>query len=182
MKKKILLLVSLVLLSVQGWTAPVDLSKAQAIAQGFASANGNFNALPLGFGLKLAHAEPSCKLKDQPVFYVFNTDNSYVIVAGDDRAESILGYGEGQFDINDIPCGMHAMFEIYKEEIEFLQTHPKLQVEKNAPSLTATTATSVSPLLGSTVWAQHSPYNKQCVFNNVQCLTGCGPTALSQIM
>lgn len=182
MKQKILFLVTLVLLAVQGWAAPVDLSKAQAIAQSFASANGHFNALPLGYGLKLAHAEPSGKLKEHPVFYVFNSSDSYIIVAGDDRAEEILGYGEGQFDINDIPCGMRDLFNVYKEEIEFLQTHPKLSVERVSQSTPSLMSTSVSPLI-STNWGQESPYNNQCpMYGSERCITGCVATAMAQIM
>lgn len=182
MRQKILFLVSFILLAVQGWAAPVDLPKAQAIAQSFASANGNFNAFPLGNGVKLAYAEQSNKLKDQPVFYVFNTDNSYVIVAGDDRAEQILAYGDGQFDINDIPCGMRCMLNIYREEIEFLQINPKLKVEKNTQGTPSFTATSVSPLL-STNWGQGRPYNNYCPkYGNDTCLTGCVATAMAQIM
>lgn len=185
MKQKILFLVTLVLLAVQGWAAPVDLSKAQAIAQSFASANGHFNASPSRGAMRLAHAEKSDKMKDQPVFYVFNSSDSYVIVAGDDRAEQILGYGKGQFDINDIPCGMRDLFNIYKEEIEFLQTHPKFIVEKvpqGAPSLMAA---KVEPLL-STTWGQNSPDYNHCPSydsnSSHHCLTGCVATAMSQIM
>ena len=185
MKQKILFLVTLVLLAVQGWAAPVDLSKAQAIAQSFASANGHFNAQPLGYGLKLAHAEPSGKLKEHPVFYVFNSSDSYVIVAGDDRAEQVLGYGEGQFDINDIPCGMRDLFNVYKEEIEFLQTHPKYFVEKVPQGNPSFNATSVSPLL-STKWDQGSPYYNHCPSydsnSSHHCLTGCVATAMAQVM
>lgn len=182
MKQKILFLVALVLLAVQGWAAPVDLSKAQAIAQSFASANGHFNAQPLGYGLKLAHAEPSGKLKEHPVFYVFNSSDGFVIVSGDDRAEEILGYGAGQFDINNIPCGMRDLFNVYKEEIEFLQTHPKLAVERVSQSTPSLMATSVSPLI-STKWGQESPYNNQCpMYGSVRCLTGCVATAMAQIM
>ena len=183
MKTKLILFMFLSLFVVQGWASPVDLSKAQAIAQSFASANGSFNALPLGYGLKLAHAEQSGKLKNQPVFYVFNTDESYVIVSGDDRAEDILAYGEGQFDINDVPCGMRCMLNIYKEEIEFLQINPKLKVEKYTQETPSFTATSVSYLL-STTWGQESPYYNQCpTYSSYgRCATGCVATALSQIM
>ena len=185
MKKQILLFISLVLLAVQTWAAPVDLSQAQFVAQNFTAANGGFYAPSPNGGLRLAHAEQSSKIKDQPVFYVFNTADSYVIVAGDDRAESILGYGEGLFDINDIPCGMRCLLNIYKEEIEFLQVNPKLKVQNNSQGVPSLTATSVSPLI-STTWGQGIPYNDHCIFKkngvNYRCLTGCVATAMAQIM
>ena len=120
MRTTIIFLITLVLVTVQGWAAPVNVSQAQMVAQNFTNSNGNFNASPSRGAMRLAHAEKSDKVKDQPVFYVFNSSDSYVIVAGDDRAEQVLGYGDGQFDINDIPCGMRDLFNVYKEEIEFL--------------------------------------------------------------
>ena len=185
MRTTILFLVALVLVTFQGWAAPVNPSQAQLVAQSFANANGNFNGSSIRGAMKLAHAEPSSKFKDQPVFYVFNSADSYVIVAGDDRADNILGYGEGQFDINDIPCGMRDLFNVYKEEIEFLQTHPKLQVEKNTQGTPSLNATSVSPLL-NTKWDQGSPYYNHCPSydsnSSHHCVTGCVATAMAQVM
>ena len=181
MKQRFIFLMAVVLLAIQGWAAPVDLSKAQAVAQNFARANGHFLASS-GSGLKLAYAEQSGKVKNQPVFYVFNTSGSYVIVAGDDRAEDVLAYGDGMFDINDIPCGMRSMLNIYKEEIEFLQTHPKMTVEKYSQGTPSFMATSVSPLI-STTWGQGSPYYNYCPkYKGNYCATGCVATAMAQIM
>ena len=185
MKTKILLFVSLVLIVVQGWAAPVDLSQAQSVAQNFTVANGGFYAPSVNGGLRLAYAEQSSKIKNQPVFYVFNSADSYVIVAGDDRAEDVLAYGEGHFDINEIPCGMRCLLNIYKEDIEYLQVHPNLKVEKYSQGTPSLTASSVSPLL-NTNWGQESPYNNHCIFKkngvNYRCLTGCVATAMAQIM
>jgi len=182
MRTTFIFLLTLVLVTVQGWAAPVKVSQAQMVAQNFANANGNFNASTTRSAMKLAYAEKSDKMKDQPVFYVFNSSDNYVIVAGDDRAEQVLGYGEGQFDVNDIPCGMRDLFNVYKEEIEFLQTHPKLTVERVSQGAPSLMATSVSPLI-STNWGQESPYYNQCPkYGSVRCVTGCAATAMAQIM
>ena len=182
MKTKFLLLMTLVMVAFQGWTAPVDLKKAQIVAQSFANANSGYMAAFGHTGLKLAHAEQSGKFKNQPVYYVFNADDGFIIVSGDDRAEDILAYGDGQFDINNIPCGMRCLLDTYKEQIELLQSNPKMQVEKISQGTPSLMATSVSPLL-STKWGQNSPYNNQCPkYQGKACVTGCVATAMSQIM
>ena len=182
MKPNFLFFVALMLLAIQGWAAPVDLNKAQMVAQNFTMTNGNLYASTVGGGIRLAYSQQSDKIKDQPVFYVFNSGNGFIIVSGDDRAEEILAYGEGKFDINDIPDGMRCLLDIYKEQIEYLQINPKLKVEKNTPSLMAT---SVSALL-STKCGQGSPYYNQCPSydsnSSHHCVTGCVATAMSQIM
>ena len=47
----------------------------------------------------------------QPNYYIFNTTNNkgYVIVSGDDRTTSILGFTDsGSFDPNNIPANMRG--------------------------------------------------------------------------
>lgn len=169
------------LLSFQGWTAPVDLFRAQSVASNFINLNGHLNT-PRGYQLKLAYAEKSSIIKDQPVFYVFNTGDGFVIVSGDDRAKDVLAYGDGLFDINNIPCGMRCLLGTYKKQIEFLQTHPKLKVEKASQNTPPLMASSVSPLL-KTNWGQDTPYYNHCPkYQGEHCRTGCVATALAQIM
>ena len=186
MKTKILLFISLVLLAVQGWAAPVDEASARAIVQDFViSMKGkNFKSMPSsgGSSLQLVHAEKSNVKLTQNSYYIYNTGESFVITAGDDRAVSILGYGDGDFDMNNIPCGLKAMLNIYKEQIDYLLEHPGLKVEKpsmNAPMLRGT---SVEPLLKSE-WDQMAPYGNKCpLYNNSRCVTGCACTSLCQVM
>ena len=173
------MLMTLVMIAIQGWAAPVNQEKALTVAQNFTMTNGNLYASTVAGGIRLAYSQQSDRVKDQPVFYVFNSGNGFIIVSGDDRADEILAYGDGKFDINDIPDGMRCLLDTYKEQIEYLQVNPKLKVEKNTPSLMAT---SVSALL-STKWGQGSPYYNQCpTYNNERCYTGCVATAMSQIM
>ena len=113
MKQKFFLLVSLVLLAIPGRAAPVDESSARTIVHDFLiSMNGNnFKSMPSSGGstLQLVHAEKSSVKMTQNSYYIYNTGDNFVIVAGDDRAVSILGYGDGDFDMNNIPCGLKAM-------------------------------------------------------------------------
>ena len=128
----------------------------------------------------MAHAEMNSRKLDRAVFYIFNSSNGYVIVSGDDRAEEILGYGDGQLDINTIPCNMKAWLATYKEQIEYLQDHEGLQVETPSMMAPSLRIPSVAPLL-TAEWDQEAPYWNMCKINNYQCLTGCPATSAAMV-
>ena len=178
--KRILLCAAVLFAAIQLMAAPVDMHKAQAKAQEFVSQklySGRL-AAPLSGTLKLAHVEMNSKMLDRAAFYIFNTDNGYVVVSGDDRGEQILGYGDCPLDYNTIPCNMKALLDMLKEQIEYLQAHEELQPE--VPSLNAPRTASVAPLL-TALWDQEAPYWNQCVINGTQCLTGCPATSASMV-
>ena len=179
--RRILLCAAVIFAAIQLSASPVDMKAAQAKAQRFIQAklyNGHLRA-PLSGEAKLVHAEMNSKMLDRAVYYIFNTSNGYVIVSGDDRAEEILGYGDGPLDINIIPCNMKAWLATYKEQIEYLQAHKDLQVE--TPSMMAPSRiASVSPLL-TALWDQETPYWNMCKINNYQCLTGCPATSAAMV-
>ena len=120
--------------------------------------------------------------------YVFTTENSFVLMAADDRVQPILGYSlNGPFDIENIPDNKRAWIEGYSNEIQYAIDHQTRAtsevtqqwrdlVEGNLNVGRATTA--VSPLL-QTQWNQTSPYNMLCPGGSV---TGCVATAMAQIM
>ena len=125
-------------------------------------------------------------------FYVFNSVNSFVIVAGDDNVIPILGYSnDGTFDPNNIPPNTQKWFEGYKNEIRYaidnnISATVKIQREwndyyNNVPRKVHK-AGSVAPLL-STKWAQGSPYNALCPMRGgTRTVTGCVATAMAQVM
>ena len=136
----------------------------------------------------LLKAEMGNSKLNQPVYYIFNTSTTYLVVAGDDRAEEILMEGDAPLqDINNLPPGMIDMLGIYKDEIDYLLEHPGLVVKplpspKNTPSLKAVT---ISPML-TALWDQEAPYWNQCRFSysgyTYQCYTGCPATSASMVM
>ena len=181
--KKFLFLAVALLAATQLWAGPVDMATAREKAQRFVLertySNGMLRA-PISGQLTLAHTELNSNRADLAVFYVFNTSNGYIIVSGDDRAETILAYGDQPFDINRIPCNMRAWLGTYKEQMEYLQAHEGMQVETQsmmAPSLKTAT---VAPLL-TAMWDQEAPYWNQCKINNKQCLTGCPATSAAMV-
>lgn len=72
-----------------GFANPIDLQQARQLASQFMQSHGAIiNGEPKRApGLKASNTSP---------LYIFNTENNkgFVIVAGDDRAETILGYTE----------------------------------------------------------------------------------------
>ena len=183
--RRILLLASLLLTVMVSHlrAANVDAAMAQTAAQRFLaerSMTGRLMAPAVG-ELKLAHIEWNSTLSEIPVFYIFNADNGFVIVSGDDRAQEILAYGDGSLDMDMMPDNMKYWLSCYKRQLEFLQAHPDIQV--SVPSLQGTmrAAQSVNPLLTAN-WSQNAPYWNECpVYGTDTCYTGCPATSLSMV-
>lgn len=101
--------------------ADVTLAAAQNAAKSFLTkqvANGRLKA-PAATNLKLVKAEASVAKPTAVDYYIFNTDKSYVVVAGDDLAPEILMYGEeGKLDMNNIPPAMQWLLNKYKYQID----------------------------------------------------------------
>jgi hypothetical protein len=131
------------------------------------------------------------------LYYVFNrgTADGYVIVSGDDRAKPILGYTDsGTFKFENLPENLRWWLSEYARQIKYLNDNPSLAAASSSSStpLTATTTyTAVSPLLGSIIWDQGTPYNNNCpsgrIYSNysyttAHYYTGCEATAVAQIM
>jgi len=112
-------------------------------------------------------------------FYVFNAEKNggFVIVSADDRTKPILGYAdEGAIDLTNLPENVKWWFNYYAEAIAALQNSG---IEPRTATQTA--RSEIKPLL-KTTWNQSEPYWDQCVFDGVQCYTGCVATATAQVM
>ena len=169
--------------------APVDQASAMRKAKSYLANElyaGKVMA-PAALNPVLLKAEMGNPKLNQPVYYIYNTSTTFLVIAGDDRAEEILMVGDEPLkDINNLAPAMKGVLSQYKEEITFLQEHPNIQVQKpsqvNTPSLRAVT---YGPLL-TAKWDQMAPYWSQCVFtyNNrsYQCLTGCPATSASMVL
>ena len=180
--RRILLCAAVLFAAIHLSAAPVDMETALSRAQQFVQArsySGRLNA-PLGGQIKLAHAEMNSLKLDRAVYYIFNMSNGYVIVSGDDRAETILGYGDAPLDINTIPCNMKAWLAMYKEQLEYLQAHEELVVETPSMMAPSRAIASVEPLL-TALWDQEAPYWNHCKFSSYQCLTGCPATSAAMV-
>ncbi|MBO4550086.1 MAG: Spi family protease inhibitor, partial [Bacteroidaceae bacterium] len=100
--------------------------------------------------------------EEEAYYYVFNAgnDNGYVIVAGDDRVEPILGYVEhGTFDPDSIPENMRSWLEGYAYDIKYVIDN---NIQPSSPLLKKRNKINrarhaVAPLLTSR-WSQGLPY------------------------
>ncbi len=179
--KKLLFIVTLLVATMQVSAANVDLPMARAMAQRFmqSKAGNRFNSVPVN-DVKLLHAEPSSARADLAVYYIFNSDRGFIIVAGDDRAQQILAYGDRPLDMKRMPDNMKFWLGTYKTQIEYLQAHPGLVVEQPKPKQRFATST-IAPML-TAEWDQDAPYYNHCPkYNGSYCLTGCPATSLSMV-
>ena len=139
------------------------------------------------------------KSANNVLYYVFNraNDNGYVIISGDDRAKTILGYTEnGHFDASVLPVNVKEWLTFYENElkslpdttiqiISYTSLVSTIAKAKSSPTAEAF-ATNVSPLLGNIKWNQGAPYNIFCpVINSTtgeKAVTGCVATGMAQVM
>ena len=180
--RKILFSVLLLIVAIQATAADVDLSTAKSIASDFIlnSPDGRRFAGRPGEIAQLAHVEFNSTHSQQAVYYIFNTDRGFVIVAGDDRAQQILAYGDRPLDVNRMPENMRFWLGTYKKQLEFLQANPALIVDQPRISHQRAIPT-VHPML-TALWDQAEPYNAHCpVVNGELSLTGCPATSLSMV-
>ena len=163
---------------------PVDLQTAQSVAVKFMGASD----------VQLV----STYRTDQSAaaFYVFNTEDGFVIVSADDCETPIIGYShEGRFDPNNVPVQMEAYLQDFVARIQYgIENHIEAdEVTANQWELVKTTgrlnesktATAVEPLL-TEMWEQGCLYNNLCPsMEHTPCghaEVGCVAVAMGQIM
>ncbi len=180
--RKLFLLVTLLMTVIQVSAADVSLATAQAKAVNYLqnmAKDKRLAALPAN-GVKLLHIESNSTRAAQAVYYIFNSDRGFVIVSGDDRAQTILAHGDRPLDLKRMPDNMKFWLGTYKKQLEYLQAHPGLAVDQPKLSINLN-AGKVEPLL-TAEWDQSAPYYNHCpTYNGSLCLTGCPATSLSMV-
>ena len=190
--KKYLFTLTLLVTSLQLWSAPVTQQQARSLAVDFMARRGigALDPQPLK-----APRHPSVTQTDTPAFYVFNaTDkHGYVIISGDDRTAPVLGYADsGSFDADNLSEGLAWLLQSYEEQLLSTSASDEEQMpstsgsRQKAPGELA--RRNISPLL-STLWNQGNPYNLLCprYYNEDgtegdRSATGCVATAIAQVM
>lgn len=127
-----------------------------------------------------------------PALYFFNTtNNGFVIVAGNDCMDPIIGYStEKGLDPNNMPSNLLWFLNGYVQSIVYAQNND-LQPSKEIKAswnellneeLAPATPKQIYKTLQST-WGQDYPYNAHCpVINGENACTGCVATAMAQII
>ena len=176
--KKILLFAVLLLWAVQGVAAPVDQASAREAAQSFLSEKtGSARLAATQPRLMWVHTQPVKANPALAAYYVVNTDQGFVIVAGDDRCQEILAWGDAPLDdMNVLPANMKFWLSQYEHQMEYLFVNPGIKV--SAPVRSGQT---VLPLITAN-WSQLAPYWNECpVYGSDTCYTGCPATSLAMV-
>lgn len=188
--KRILLLSSLLnLFSLWLFAAHVDEQTARTVGGRFLStlATGNHRSAS---GLQLVYSADASGTVETEItyFYVFQDEDGFVIVSGDDRSLPILAYSDqGMFDANDLPTNTRKWLEGYKGQLRQMIADDVPQTEESAEQWEmylhgsiagGARAAAVSPLV-DTRWNQSPYYNALCPGGSV---TGCVATAMAQVM
>ena len=180
--KRFLLWTMLLLAVMPAVAADVDVAQARAAATRFlqgGAPSGRY-ATAAAADVKLLYTEVNPSRSDQAVYYIFNSDQGFVIVAGDDRARQILAYGDRPLDIARMPENMKNWLGTYKRQMEFLQARPSLEVD--VPILNGRSASLTVPPMLTAMWDQAEPYWNHCpVIGGTPCYTGCPATSLSMV-
>lgn len=178
--KRLLLLVWL-LLPLAVFAGEVNEAEARKYAMSFLTARGK--QLPAKTSLKLsARGRMKKGAADSPSpYYIFNVPSAggFVIVSGDDRTETILGYAdEGCLSEDDMPDGLRCLLDDYAHQIAGLDDRSDIQrTAKKAPARHA-----IAPLI-KTHWNQGAPYNNNSpVISEKHTVTGCVATSMAQVM
>ena len=187
--KKTLMTLAAFVLTLAAVAGPIDKQQALNTAKAFMK---DVNPQAVLQTTTVKHA-PGLQgnMASQP-YYIFNAENNkgFVIVAGDDRSEEILGYSdEGSFDVNNVPEALVGMLEYFVEDLKELDeagiTAESLLASKAPRKAVSIARRSITPLTKSK-WNQRAPFNKYSNYkdengNTVYAPVGCVATAVSQI-
>lgn len=182
---KLILTLSLVLLTLQANANPISQAQAKKNAEKALRAirHADINAVPV-----MMPAEVNSRIKgdnDAEAYYIFNASDGegFAIVSADDNMPSVLAYSDtGIFPADgDMPDGLIGFLEFcseYQADVRQGLAPPVRLADEEATVI-------VAPLLSSR-WGQDSPYNYYCPppvkGGSGNCPVGCVATAMAQIM
>ena len=184
MKRIITLCFAIIGLCCYAMALPVDQETAKAIASKFMGANN------------VQFSTTYTTDSNVAAFYVFNTNDGFVIISADDCETPIIGYSrEGHFDPNDVPMQMEDYLQDFVARIQYGIENDIVADETTARQWELVKAIgrlnnrkntkSVEPLL-TEKWHQGCLYNSLCpTIAKVPCghaEVGCVAVAMGQIM
>lgn len=195
MKKSLPLSFALLLAATSVQAAPITQGQARQRAERFLQhqlhrpVTASIVSRPLG-NAAVFHA-PAMQQEQAP-FYVFNADNSYIIMSGDDQMPAILGYSLNESWPTDealIPDALKAVLASYASEVEAIRKG--LMPARPARELSDDPEIIVNAMI-KTQWNQTYPFNKYAPgvgafdkFNvnyQMHYPIGCAAVAFGQIL
>ena len=157
------------------------LTPSQALTRVMASETPGMSRAP-GASYILEYAQKATATSTD-AFYVFNSDNGFVIATADDRLPACLAYGPGRLGKpGELPDNVAAWLEGYAGEIAYYLTTGSGALS-DAPVTHPTGARAAIAPMCTTQWGQDAPFNSQTpVYYGRHAVTGCVATAMAQIM
>lgn len=194
MKKIYSIIVSLLLLPLAASAAKIPADAAQQVAERFFGATKTRSG---AVSLCWDGSSLQTRAAAEPAFYVFeNGAGGFVIVAGDDRTDPILGYSlTGSFKIEGMPENLRFWFEYLQDGIGYIRSKsdyvPSEKVQAkwqrfNGAATRGGEGVGGGRLLETAAWNQYGPYNLKatdwCGFQQGAVYTGCVATATAIVM
>ena len=183
MKRFYTSLLTIIFAAIHIIAAPVDPEKALEIANNFWANNislkkkTQLQLVPADGASKAAPSISSTKEPDTYYIFTETLSNGFVIVSGDDRLNPIVGYSTNA-SAGSMPPALGAWLKEYSEYVNDVRAgkaEPTLQNAREASQ-------AIAPML-VTAWDQDEPYNNLCpLLNGQRTYTGCGNTAIAQVM
>jgi len=177
-KHLLMTMAMVVIVNISSWGSPIDWARAEAVATQFVQSKVSQAA---SVQWKRVAAKSTAADDDNAPLYIFNRadGHGFVIVAGDDAAEPILGYSnEGSFSYENIPDNLRQWIVLNEQYVKACAGRKGVarQASQGTPV--------VAPLLGEILWGQGSPYNDFCPTydGGTHYYVGCVATAATQIM
>lgn len=175
---KWMLLALMAFFAIQVSAGNVNVNQAADIATKFLHHRVSTGALraPAISNLRLATARKSLVKADATDYYIFNSNSTFIVIAGDDQVPAVLAYGDvDSLNVKNIAPAMKMMLNHYAEQMEALLKGNAVA----ALSATTTSTTAIAPLI-TALWDQGSPYyNHTPTQNGQHTYTGCPATSLS---
>lgn len=155
---------------------PIDVKKAQEIAENFfknapqtRSQNGT---------LRLKLLQPAqTRSTSEATYYLFSpeTERGFVIVSGDDEVPQVVGYSyESPVSESTLPPALAAWLKAFDQHVTDIRSG-----KTAAPATRAEGGKKVVEPMVTTKWNQSEPFNGLLANNYV---TGCVATSIAQIM
>ena len=180
--KRLLLILSMACLAISTWAEQITHEEALRKAQQFLSQKGLSGSLTSA-ETKFSRNRAQGVIQSD-YYYVFNADQNqgFVIVSGDDRTETVLGYAmSGHFDVDNMPPAMADLLNYYAAQIEAIQRGASASSRRASHPQVAN--------LMTVKWDQDEPYNNKTPLGyysdsdtGYHCVTGCVATAMAQVL
>ena len=180
-KERLLVILACIFGLVQMWANPVTADQAREKAGKFL--NGRVAAraratAPVQESLTLA------AVGDEESYFIFNVGNQdgYVVVSGEDDTEEILAFADqGAIRPESMPDNMKAWMQEYASQIKWLRENRDKASRSIEEDLVMSDVMLDFERLAR--WGQDKPFNTYCPeINGELAVTGCGPTAMAQVL